>query len=75
MIELFAGEGYPNTSKKDMTDKTKGFLRGLLYAVVATVLTYIGAHIGESGLVSTTLAAIITGIVGLIEHSINAPIA
>jgi tetrahydromethanopterin S-methyltransferase subunit F len=56
-----------------MSEKLKGFLRGIGYAVVFAILDYVSTHIAGSGLVSTGIAGIITGVVGSLEHFLNDP--
>ena len=52
--------------------KLTGFVRGMAYPVVCAILSYIIANLGESGLVTGASATIITGILAVIEHAIEA---
>jgi hypothetical protein len=56
-----------------MNVKVQGFLRGLGYAVAMVVLSYIGNNIGLTGWLDPSAAALVTGIIGLIEHTYTAP--
>ena len=58
-----------------MTQAQIGFLRGLGYAVVYTVVTYVSIHLGESGFFSAGTSAVITGMLGSFEHFLNDPAA
>lgn len=51
--------------------KIIGFLRGLGYAVLGTISTYLVSNLGTSGIFSTTTAGIIVGLVGIIDHLIS----
>lgn len=51
--------------------KLIGFLRGLLYAVLGVVGTYLTSNLGASGLVSTGTAGVIVGIIGIIDHVLS----
>lgn len=51
-----------------MNPQLKGLLRGLGYAIAMGGLDYLAKNIGASGLVSASVATIITGGVGWIEH-------
>lgn len=46
----------------------KGFFRGLGAVLVFSGLSFVGTHIGESGLVSGSSAALVTGLALAFEH-------
>ena len=56
-----------------MSQSLIGFLRGLAYVVVFAILDYVTTHIAGSGLVSNSVAGLITGVIASFEHSLNDP--
>lgn len=55
-----------------MNQTTLGLVRGLGVAVLMAVLTYLGDAAHLNGILSGSLAAIVSGVALMIEHSIEA---
>lgn len=55
-----------------MTSKLTGFIQGAFYPVIGAFLSYVIANLGASGLVSSSTALIICGVLSIIENAIQA---
>lgn len=53
------------------TSKLMGFLQGAFYPIVGSIIAYVIANLGTSGLVSSTSAVIICGILSVVENAIQ----
>jgi len=53
------------------TSKLVGFIQGVLYPVLFLIMNYVIANLGGSGLVSASTAGIITGILSIVENTIQ----
>jgi hypothetical protein len=56
-----------------MTQAQIGFLRGLLYAILFTMISYVSVHIGTSGFATPAVASVVTALLGSVEHFLNDP--
>lgn len=54
-----------------MNPSTLGLIRGLGIAVLMAVLTYVGDASHLSGVLSTSIAAIVSAVALMVEHSIE----
>lgn len=54
-----------------ISEKTAAFLRAIGVAILFSLLTAVSHNIGASGLVSSSTAAIIVGIIGVIENAMS----
>ncbi len=55
-----------------MSPALLGFLRGVLFAVVVAILTYLGDATNLSNLLNPTTASVVAALALAIEHSIEA---
>jgi hypothetical protein len=54
-----------------MTPAQLGFVRGLAYAIGATVCAYVVANLGGAGILPPAISAIVVAVAGSIEHYVN----
>jgi hypothetical protein len=52
-----------------MNAPTLGFLRGLGYAILASLCTFVVANLGASGILPAGISAVIVAIAAAIEHN------
>jgi hypothetical protein len=55
-----------------MTNAQIGFVRGLGYAVLAAVCSFIVGNLGGSGIVDPAVSAVIVAIAAAVEHAFTA---
>lgn len=73
ILALFSSQKVGSASPTSMPESLKGFLRGLGYAVVFAIFDFVSKNLGTSGLVTPTIAGLVTGVIGAFEHYLNDP--